>query len=494
MTLLRRLLGFLSLTLGTQAVLMLQQLLLLPMQIRVWGADAAAQWFVVIAVANVASLADLGLRVVGHAELLRIANGTASDADRRAFAGNWTTIRLLFVGLTAILLSIQIGMAWWRGTPFHPWMAAVTITLALDTLLIVRGMYLDTLKRYRIAEGLFFAMVTARVLLQLVAILLGGSPAVLGWIMFATGIGAIVAQGAAIRDVPELGLWRTLRGHASWRDIALARYTLAEPVANWVRLSLPVIVLATMASSIVVAIFVALRALFGMSRQAINQLGRFASVEFVHRHEEDPAAAARLGNRMVLLALLVGAGLALAIVADDGRLLELWLRHGDRTTATLVIGSFAVGAASYCYQLVAGIMIRMGEVRPVAMRQYVYIAVMAAGAGLAWLSGPAGLIAYLLFLGLAEVEIATSFLGGRRARWLRPSLAATSAATFVTTGAWLFVALARPHWIAAQSLPAAAASLAFAAAAFLTIVAAALVANAATAASRGIAMTEAGVA
>ena len=64
-------LRFVSVATATQLLLVLNQLVLLPLQLRVWGSETTAHWNVALAAAALIMAADLGLRTTGHAALLR---------------------------------------------------------------------------------------------------------------------------------------------------------------------------------------------------------------------------------------------------------------------------------------------------------------------------------------------------------------------------------------------------------------------------------------
>ena len=63
----------------TQGVLLLNQVVLLPIQIRIWGHLSTAHWYAMLAIATIVSVADCGLRTAGHAELIRYAHNPADE-------------------------------------------------------------------------------------------------------------------------------------------------------------------------------------------------------------------------------------------------------------------------------------------------------------------------------------------------------------------------------------------------------------------------------
>ena len=419
-------LRFMSLTTATQLCLVINQLALLPLQLRVWGHDATAQWFVVIAVGNLATMADLGLRNAGHAQLLSSVE-TGDAAAALEFRQIWALTRALFIGLTTALLAAQILAALHSGMAFSLWVWTVTVSLALDTAIIVRGIWLETLGYLNKVEGVFLAMAASRVLICIAALIaFRASPSVLGWIMLATAVGATLAQARILRNPNSLGLLRGGFGDLRWRSLRVVRFVVAEPAVSWVRLSLPVVVLATVSTPLMVTTYVALRAVFGLARQVIIQLARYASVGYVQCVDGDRLAAERFVIRSLLISTIVGVAVSSATIADRGRLLSFWLTASDPATVSLVALSFAIGATAYGYQVIAGVLIRSGQVVSVAKRQYAYLFASGMGAAATLLSGSAAL--YLVLLGSLELMIAALFVPALGVRVLRASVAAFVAA------------------------------------------------------------------
>src|SRR5271154_1038 len=83
---------FISLALMTQVVLMLNQIVLLPFQIRIWGTDNTAYWYSTLALAAITTVADFGLRTAGHAEVVRYNTDKQAKAE---FQELWAWIRIL---------------------------------------------------------------------------------------------------------------------------------------------------------------------------------------------------------------------------------------------------------------------------------------------------------------------------------------------------------------------------------------------------------------
>ncbi len=172
----------------TQVVLLLNQVLLLPVQIRVWGTDTTAYWISVMAVANLTSIADFGLRAAGHAELIRHTNDPEDHKSRNEFAQLWAWIRILITATTVVLLIGDfVYHHVYRGQPFALWREALIVGVALEVLLSVRIQYLDSQGYYREAEAGYLVLAAMRLFLALGALLIFKEKAglqVLGWIWF----------------------------------------------------------------------------------------------------------------------------------------------------------------------------------------------------------------------------------------------------------------------------------------------------------------------
>ncbi len=465
-------LRFLSLTTASQVCLMINQLVLLPLEVRNWGTEQTAQWFVVQAFGNLASIADLGLRNAGHAQLLSSVGG--DRAAERDFRQVWAMTRLVMLLLTGALLVAQIVFSVEGDRPIRLWVGAVTIALALDTLVIVRGVWFDTLGHFNRVEALFLGMAASRILFSIVALLaFNASPAVLGWIMLTTASTGLCAQALLLHSPSSLALSARIWLPGLWRSLAIVRYVVAEPASNWVRLSLPVIVLATMEPPRFVTIYVALRAIFGLARQVGNQVGRYASVRYVQLLPGTAVAAEQVAVRAMLMVTLSSLAMGCATLADHGRLLSLWLHVTATRTETAIALSFAVGAAAYGYQIFAGIMIRSGLVVQVARRQYIYLIASFTMAAVGYMTGDTYF--YLSMLALQELLIASLFVAllGHR------SILAATAAILLSAGLigllWIFITVFNPFgWfdtmdlasvsgsMAAAGLPVIAALVAFA--------------------------------
>jgi hypothetical protein len=238
----------------------------------------------------------------------------------------------------------------------------------------------------------------------------------LAWLFLITSALALALQGRLLcRRIDVLGVFAPLPRRLSLQTLAIARHTVAEPCANWVRLSLPVLVIAAISTPGAVTTYVALRAAFGAGRSTIQQLARVASVEYLRfRASGRTEAAGPLLALFVLLAAFFGTGVASFIVADNMRVLGLWLTRFDRSLFQTIVLSFAVSASFYSYQIVLGLMFRSGELAWVARRHWAYVLYSALFAVAAtqtkWLP------LYLAALAFSEILLSASFLLPRMAQ------------------------------------------------------------------------------
>ena len=402
------LLRFLSLTTATQVCLLVNQLVLLPLQLRVWGHEDTSRWFLAIAIANLTTIADLGLRNAGHAQLVSSVR-TGDAASRLEFCNIWALTRALVAGLTATFVGCLLLRSVWSGTAFSLWVCAVTVSVGLDTIIIIRGMWLDTLGYFNRVEALFLGMVASRFLLQIIALAsFRAPPAIMGWIMLLTAAGGAMAQARLLPEPLSLsflaGGFRDLR----LRSLSMVRLTIAEPASSWVRMSLPVVVFSAISPPFLVTTYVAMRAIFGVARQVINQIARYASVGIARHGDINLAAAQRLAVRAILLSTALAVAVSCVTIADNGRLLGTWLNGGDPQLERMIALSFAVGAIAYGYQIAAGVLMRSGDLARVAKRQYAYL--LAAGSAAIFARFTSSISVYLLLLAIQELLIAGLFI------------------------------------------------------------------------------------
>jgi hypothetical protein len=410
---LTRVLQFFSVAALTQIVLMLSQLVLLPIQIRNWGHAMTATWYAALAVATITTVVDCGLRTAGHAELVRFINeGGADLAARDYFRQVWAWIRTLLLVVTIALIAGDAARTIaFNRQPYEVWKAILILAYALETFLIVRIMYLDSLGLYRGAEVSYFVFAALRLALAIPALLVFRvSQTGLAWLFLATSALALVLQGYFLcRKIGILGLWAVPPRRLAMPVAAVARFTLAEPCANWVRLSLPVLVIAAIAPPAAVTTYVALRAAFGAGRTTIQQLARVASVEYLQlRTKARFLAAESLLSLFILAAGFFGFVVASFIVIDNMRILGLWLARFDRATFQAIAISFAPGAAFYSYQIIVNLMFRVGDLASGARRHYAYVAYTAVFAAFALVikSPPS----YFILLAVSEIVLSITFL------------------------------------------------------------------------------------
>jgi hypothetical protein len=395
----------------TQGVMLLNQIVLLPIQLRVWGTETAAYWYSIVAIAAVTSAADFGLRTAGHAELIRHANDPTDHEARTEFEHLWAWIRILIASTTLILVvadflyhHIHLGVA------YPLWRPALVVGIALEILLGVRITYLDSQGLYREAEAGFLVLAVARLLLAVGALLIfRAPPAVLGWIWLFTGLFAVMQQSRLCRRLGRLRLFEPIPPGLSFRTLATVRHTMADPCSGWVRINGPVVVLSIISPPIAIVTYVALRAIFGAARATIQQLSRYASVEFLAlRHARKFKLAEMHLSVMVLMVAFFASTVAAFVVADNGRLASLILNKMDLRTYQQVAITFGLGNAFYAYGLVAAVSRRSGEVGIVARRQYFYM--ICAGIFAAIALVVKSTLLWLSLMLLADVLVALSFM------------------------------------------------------------------------------------
>ena len=453
----RSLLALLTLTTGTQVCLLANQLLTLPLQIRAWGAGTTTAWIVTASVAGLVGINDLGLRNAGHASLL----DSTRRHDRAAsleFRAVWALTRALMIGLTLLLLATWTLVGGLRGHALPPWAYLMTAALGIDTLLIIRGMWLDTLGHFNKVEAVFLVFVAARVLLNVALLgLVGVRPEAFASVMLATSMAALLVQAVAFRRPASLSLLSGGFSELRWRGLRVVPYVLSEPATNYARISLPVVVLASMTSPRFITTYVALRAVFGLARQVTNQLARFASVGYVQHARRDRARAETIAVQSILMSTTIGCAVASIAIVDKGRLLRLWLGTGDPAAADTIALFFAVPAVTYGYQVMTGILTRSGEVANVARGQYTFLAGSLVAASIGWLTGSA--VLYLALVALQEAIIAGQFAFSLGPRIRRTFLCAAAAAAAFLSALRIATALDPAGLFGRMTAPALALSL-----------------------------------
>jgi hypothetical protein len=381
-----KLLRFFSLAALTQLSLVVSQLGILPLQLRSWGTDATAGWYSAIAFATLATVADLGLRAAGHAELLQLVRPSEAAAvdDAPSFVACWSWIRTLAVCSTIVLVAFDAM----RGSAGSAWHGMLIAASALELLLIVRVMYLDTLGLYVRAELSYLAFSVLKAVFSIVGIwAFALREAPIAALQLGAAVAAVLLQSYLAQGIPQIGLMAPIAPGRVARILPVCARTISEPAANWCRLSLPVLVLSSIAPAAIVTTYVASRALFGLVRASVQQIARVASVEFVRAcGEQRWAVAKRNLHGFLLLGTLVSTGIALLVAADDRRLLSLWLGEIDASLFRAVAIPFCLGAPFYIYQIMLSLRVRLGDIGSIAKSQYIYLALAVVASGAAALA------------------------------------------------------------------------------------------------------------
>ena len=231
-------------------------------------------WYAAIAMATVTTVADLGLRTAGHVELLPPGAGEVSRSSGGVSA-DLGRIRVLVLLVTMVAMVVDGAYGWWRGVgTWEITRILLTVAYAVEALLTIRIVYLDSLGVVQLSGMKLLSFPAVRLALAVPALLVLKvlSPRVLSALP-----GHLVVRPVPCRAgcAPSPGRAPVCCGpfpsRLSLRTCSLARYTMAEPIANWVRLSLPVLVIAGIAPAAAVTTYVALRAIYGAARTTINK-------------------------------------------------------------------------------------------------------------------------------------------------------------------------------------------------------------------------------
>jgi hypothetical protein len=439
----RKFFQFFSLTMLTQGVLLLNQVVLLPIQIRIWGHISTAHWYTMLAIATIVSVSDCGLRTAGHAELIRYAHDPADEQAKTEFQHLWAWIRILIFVVTITVIGLDLSYTClYTKTPYFLWRAALVVGVALETIVYVRVMYLDSLELYRQAEAGYLLLAATRLCLAIATLTFFHSPPkVLAWIWCLSGLFAIAHQSTLCRRIGLLRLLEPMPPGLSFRTLRIAQYTMADPASGWMRAYVPVLVLSAIAQPVAVTIYVALRALFGTARQMILQLSRYASVQYVCLKESHQAALAETQFTLcVLFAAFFASVITGIVVADNFRLASFWLVRSDPTLYAQIAITFGLASPLYAYQIMQALMLRHGKVNEIARRQYLYIVCLVVFSVVALLTK--SVLLWLILILIAEVTISLSFMlrtpNTATSAGVRGSLAALASA-LLGVSLWLLV-------------------------------------------------------
>ncbi len=403
---------FASLAFMTQGILLLNQIILLPIQLHVWQKDLTAYWFSILAIAAVTNVADFGLRSAGHAQLMRWTNDPNDHEAANEFQELWAWIRILIVLVTSVLVIGDFVFHHFCLSEDYPlWRTALLLAVAMEVVLGVRINYLDTQGFYREAEGGFLILIAARLILTIGALVFfHASPAMVAWIWFGVGAFALLQQGWLCRRAGRMKLFEAIPSSISWRTLGTIRYTMADPCSNWVRINGPVVVLgAISAPSIAIVTYVALRAIFGAARSTILQISRYASVEYLALRQAGKLQLAEMHfTMMMLMSAFFASGMAAFVILDNGRLASLVLKEMNLPIYQMMAITFALGNAFFSFAIPAAVSRRAGEVVEVAYRQYFYILCAAVFAAIALVTK--SMLIWLLLAMVADVLAALSFM------------------------------------------------------------------------------------
>ena len=449
----------------TQVVLLLNQVVLLPIQIRIWGHVSTAHWYTMLAIATILSVSDCGLRTAGHAELIRYAHNPADQQAKTDFQHLWAWIRILICVAAVALIGLDLSYnCLYTKTPYSLWRAGLVLGVAFETILYVRLMYLDSLELYRQAEANYLLMPAARLCVAIAALtFFHAPPDVLAWIWCLSGLFGIAHQSTLCRRIGLLRLFEPIPSGLSFRTLRIARYTMADPASSWMRANVPVLVLSAIAQPVAVTIYVALRAVFGTARQVILQLSRYTSVQYVWLKQSHQAALAETQFTLcVLFAAFFASLITGVVVADNFRLASFWLVGSDPTLYWQIAITFGLASPLYAYQIMQALMLRHGRVHEIAKRQYLYIISLIIFAAVALLIK--SVLLWLILILIAEVTISLLFMlrtsNTTTSAGVRGSVAALASAV-LGVSLWLFVRYQPFDFLQQSSTAAYACTLAF---------------------------------
>lgn len=363
-------LRFLSLATLTQAATIGSQLLLLPLQIHIWGHDAVALWLSTLALSAVLGFCDLGLRNAGFAALATNAPVARFDTLWTIMRGHMVLATLIVLGIVAVWLAPRAGG---EGTLF---LFVLAVAASIEVLIGLRVTFMEAKGLITPAEAVSFGMAAARLVIG-VALLatLKASPLVLSFVWLGTALAALFAQTVfSVVNVssPIFGRW-SLGG---WRDAyADALWSTATPLTQWAQIHMPVVALSAFAPPALVSSFVALRSIFGLMRSILQQLSRLASIRYGEWARAWGEARAQASLQLVAaVAGWISLGFGLALFAESftftGRLFDLPPDNGVRLMAL----GLAFSSILSVHQLFTLSLARFGRFALTGAANYAYVA------------------------------------------------------------------------------------------------------------------------
>lgn len=361
-------LRYLSLTALNQLLFIAQHLLLLPIYLRAWGQETTAVWLSAMAAAGVLALADLGLRTAMFAA---IADGALKDR----LASLWSLIRVHIVGVGLLAIA---GATAWLGPKAPEWAYVFVPLLVIAAIVDTIASCWVTMQEARgeivRADTLWILVGFLRLALT-IAIVVGfsGPPTAVALAMVCASVIGLLAQkqSPAVKELgPLFTRWRFTGWGSHYRD---ARWTASTPVQNFAQTSLPVLALSLFASAALIPTFVALRALFGFARLAIQNLGRFLSARYVlaARADDREEATVRL-LVMAGVAAWLGLGLCLGIYAENGWITIPWFKMQALEMRPYFMAAFSAAALCAVATIFSLSLGRDGRIKAAGGANYLY--------------------------------------------------------------------------------------------------------------------------
>lgn len=258
-------LRFLSFATLSQLAIIASQLVLLPLQIHVWGHDIVALWLSTLALTGILNVSDLGLRNAGFAAL-------AANAPPERFSTLWTIMRgHMGLATLAVLAVVAAWLAPRAGAEGSLFLFVLALAATAEVFLGLRVTFMEAKGLIAPAEALFFAMAASRVVIAGVLIaFFNAGPLLVSIVWLLSAVCAVCAQSffRFVRETsPAFGNWKLEDVAAAYRDAA---WSAATPLVQWAQLQAPVIALSVFAAPALVSSFVAIRALFGTMRSILQ--------------------------------------------------------------------------------------------------------------------------------------------------------------------------------------------------------------------------------
>jgi len=359
-----RLMRSMSAQMSTQALRIVQQILLVPFFLRAWGVDLYNDWLLINAAVALLTIFDGGMQPYfsGLLQETKVL-GNLGAYLRAVRIANFNYVAVIALALTAILTT-SLWVEWLPlvGVDHMPFGQAyrTLALLAANTLIAMPFGVFNSIYRangeYDRGVMMGVGNLAGQIVVPLVLLLLGQPSTILAagmvcatlvsWIVIA------VDQRARYGPLPW-GLAMPTRAELRI-TVAKCLYFASQPISTWMTIQGPLLILGHLSGPAETVAFNTARTLIGVSRQITIQMSYPFGFELsVLLIREELASLRRLLIDSVTIVAIVGGLLAGVIIVAAQPVLILWLRGRVEIPQLLILTMalpIAISASSQVYQ------------------------------------------------------------------------------------------------------------------------------------------------